>query len=62
MIEDLKKLINNQKIGFKIDMNLIPTSKIFDTVLSDNNMIKENQLFNGDDYQILFTAPKKIGD
>ena len=39
-------------------MNLIPTSKIFDTVLSDNNMIKENQLFNGDDYQILFTAQK----
>ena len=59
LIEDLKKLINNQKIGFKIDLDLIPTSKIFDTILSDNNMVKENQLFNGDDYQILFTAPKK---
>ena len=59
LIDDIKKLINKQRLGFKIDTNLIPTSKNFDTILLKNKLNREDQLFNGDDYQVLFTAPKK---
>tara|TARA_B100001173_G_scaffold299680_1_gene298469 strand:- start:518 stop:835 length:318 start_codon:yes stop_codon:yes gene_type:complete len=53
------KLINNQKLSFEIDINKIPTSKNFEIYLKKYNKKRHHYLFSGDDYQILFTAPKK---
>jgi len=59
LISDMSKLINMQKLSFEIDVNKIPTSKNLELYLKKNNKKRIQYLFNGDDYQILFTAPKK---
>ena len=59
LISDMNKLINNQKLSFEIDINKIPISKNLAIYLKKNNKVKTQYLFNGDDYQILFTASKK---
>ena len=57
LISDMNKLINNQKLSFEIDLNKIPISKNLKLYLKKNKK-KIQYLFNGDDYQILFTAQK----
>ncbi len=59
LISDMDKLINNQKISYEIDINKIPTSKYLEFYLKKYNKKRIKYLFNGDDYQILFTAAKK---
>jgi len=59
LISDMIKLINMQKLSFEIDVNKIPISKNLAVYLKKNNKKRIQYLFNGDDYQILFTAPKK---
>ena len=59
LLSDMIKLINMQKLSFEIDINKIPISKKLDIYLKKINKKKIQYLFNGDDYQILFTAPKK---
>ena len=59
LLSDMIKLINNQKLSFEIDINKIPTSKNFEIYLKKYNKKRHHYLFSGDDYQILFTAPKK---
>ena len=59
LISDLAKLINNQKLSFEVNINKIPTSKNLQFYLKKYNKKKYQYLFNGDDYQILFTAPFK---
>ena len=59
LISDLTKLINMQNLSFQIDLNKIPISKNLEFYLKKYNKKRENYLFNGDDYQILFTAPSK---
>ena len=59
LISDMIKLINMQKLSFEIDVDKIPISKKLDFYLKKNNKKKIQYLFNGEDYQILFTAPKK---
>ena len=59
LISDLSKLINKQKLSFKIYVNKIPISKNLDIYLKKYKIAKTKYLFNGDDYQILFTASKK---
>ena len=59
LISDMGKLINNQKLSFEIDVNKIPVSKYLEIYLKKYNKKKSTCLFNGDDYQILFTAPVK---
>ena len=59
LITDMKKLINKQNLSFEIDVNKIPISKNLKFYLKKYNKKKNLYLFNGDDYQILFTAPKK---
>ena len=59
LITDMKKLINKQHLSFEIDINKIPISKSLKFYLKKYNKKKNLYLFNGDDYQILFTAPKK---
>ena len=59
LISDMCKLINNQKLSFEIDVNKIPVSKYLEIYLKKYNKKRSTYLFNGDDYQILFTAPVK---
>ena len=60
LIADMKKLINKQKLSFEIDVNKIPISKNLNFYFKKYNKKKIQYLFNGDDYQLLFTAsPKK---
>ena len=59
LITDMKKLINKQNLSFEIDVNKIPISKNLKFYLKKYNKKKNLYLFNGDDYQILFTAPQK---
>ena len=58
LIIDMKKLINTQNLSFEIDINKIPISKKLEFYLKKYNKKKNEYLFNGDDYQILFTASK----
>ena len=59
LIIDLKKLINKQKLSFDINVNKIPISKNFVFYLKKYKKLRSQYLFNGDDYQILFTAPER---
>ncbi len=59
LISDMGKLINNQKLSFEIDVNKIPVSKYLEIYLKKYNKKRSTYLFNGDDYQILFTAAVK---
>ena len=59
LLSDMCKLINKQKLSFLIDVNKIPISNSLKMYLNRYNKKKIKYLFNGDDYQILFTAPSK---
>jgi len=56
LIDDLKKMINKQKLSYKIYEDQIPISKNLHNYLIKNNFKKLDFISNGDDYQILFTA------
>ena len=58
LISDMIKLINKQKLSFEIDVNKIPISKNLEIYLEKYKKLKTLYLFNGDDYQVLFTASK----
>jgi thiamine-monophosphate kinase len=59
LISDMNKLINKQKLSFEIYFNKIPISKNLEFYLKKYNKKKYQYLFNGEDYQILFTASVK---
>ena len=59
LFSDLNKLINNQKVGYKLYVNTIPISKNLNSYLKVNNKKLLNIISRGDDYQILFTSSKK---
>jgi thiamine-monophosphate kinase len=56
LIDDLRKMLNKQKLSYKIFEEKIPVSRNLNTYLKTNNLKKLNFISNGDDYQILFTA------
>ena len=56
LIDDLKKMLNMQKLSYKILEEKIPISRNLHTYLKTNNLKKLNFISNGDDYQVLFTA------
>ena len=58
LFADLKKLINKQKVSYKVFFNKIPISKELSKLLISKNLKKINFISRGDDYQILFTSPK----
>ena len=58
LISDMEKLINEQTLSFELDVSKIPISKKLNVCLKKYKIKKEDCLFNGDDYQILFTASK----
>ena len=58
LLADLDKLINNQKLSYRLFLNDIPISHNLKRVLDLKKLPKINYVSNGDDYQILFTASK----
>ena len=56
LISDLKKLINKQKLSFRLDLNAIPISNNLRKIIKEKKLKKEDFISQGDDYQILFTA------
>ena len=58
LLADLDKMINNQKLSYKLFLNDIPISNNLKKILANKNLSKINYISNGDDYQVLFTASK----
>ena len=58
LLADLDKMINNQKLSYKLFLEDIPISKNLKKILDLKKFPKINYVSNGDDYQILFTASK----
>ena len=56
LIDDLKKMMNKQKLSYKILEEKIPISNNLFNYIKKNNLKKTDFISNGDDYQILFTA------
>ena len=56
LLDDLEKMINNQKLSYEIWEEKVPISRNLQSYLNKNNYKKSNFISNGDDYQILFTA------
>jgi len=62
LLADLDKMINSQKLSYKLFLKDIPISDNLKKVLDFKKLSKINFISNGDDYQILFTASKnKMG-
>ena len=60
LLIDLKKMIRQQKHGFSLKLDDIKLSNQLKEVLVRNKRFKiENIIFNGDDYEIIFTSHKK---
>jgi thiamine-monophosphate kinase len=58
LLVDLDKMINSQKLTYKIDLKKIPISNNLNKVLYFKKLSKINYISKGDDYQVLFTADK----
>ena len=58
LLVDLDKMINTQKLTYKIDLKKIPISNNLNKVLYFKKLSKINYISKGDDYQVLFTANK----
>ena len=56
LISDLDKLINNQKLSYKLNLKDIPISNNLKKVLKLKKFSKIKYISRGDDYEILFTA------
>ena len=56
LVADLEKLINNQKLSYKLYLNKIPISKNLNKLINLKIVQKIKSVTQGDDYQILFTA------
>ena len=59
LLTDLDKMINVQKLSYKLFLKNIPISNNLEKVLNLKKLSKKKYISNGDDYQILFTASKK---
>ena len=58
LLADLDKMINNQKLTYKLFLKDIPVSNNLKKTLDLKKLSKINYISNGDDYQVLFTAAK----
>ena len=58
LISDLEKLINKQRLSYKINIKDIPISKNLKKLVDLKIVKKISHVSQGDDYQILFTACK----
>ena len=60
LLSDLDKLINSQKLSYKLNLGQIPISNNLKKVIEMKKLSKINYISKGDDYQILFTASKNM--
>jgi len=60
LLSDLDKLINSQKLSYKLNLGQIPISNNLKKVIKMKKLSKINYISKGDDYQILFTASKNM--
>ena len=58
LLADLSKMINTQKLSYKIYLKDIPISSNLKKILTLKKLSKIKYISNGDDYQVLFTACK----
>jgi len=58
LLADLDKMINNQKLSYKLFLDDIPISNNLKKILDLKKLSKINYVSKGDDYQVLFTASK----
>jgi thiamine-monophosphate kinase len=58
LLADLNKMINSQKLSYKLFLKDIPISNNLKKILELKKLSKINFISNGDDYQVLFTASK----
>jgi thiamine-monophosphate kinase len=58
LLADLDKMINRQKLSYKVFLQDIPISNNLKKILNLKKLSKINYISNGDDYQVLFTASK----
>ena len=58
LLTDLEKMINVQKLSYKLYLKDIPISKNLKKILDLKKLSKINYISNGDDYEVLFTASK----
>ena len=58
LLADLFKMINSQKLSYKIYLKDIPISDKLKKTLDQKKLSKIDYISNGDDYQVLFTASK----
>ena len=56
LLGDLDKLINKQKISYKLNLDNIPISRNLNKLLVLKKLNKISFISRGDDYQVLFTA------
>ena len=56
LISDLEKMINKQKLSYKLYLKKIPISNNLKKLVDLNIIDKTSSISSGDDYQILFTA------
>ena len=60
LLADLDKMINAQKLSYKLYLKEIPISKNLKKIIDIKKLSKVNYISNGDDYQVLFTASKDM--
>ena len=58
LVSDLTKLINKQKLSYELFLDKVPISNNLSLFLNKFKKKKDKFVCNGDDYKILFTAPK----
>ncbi len=58
LVSDLTKLINKQNLSYELFLDKVPISKNLSLFLNKFKKKKDKFVCNGDDYKILFTAPK----
>ena len=58
LLTDLDKMINVQKLSYKLYLKKIPISNNLRKIIDLKKLSKINYVSNGDDYQVLFTASK----
>ncbi len=59
LFTDLDKLINRQKLSYKINLGDVPISKKLKAMILQKKLKKIEFISRGDDYQILFTASQE---
>jgi len=62
LLTDLDKMINTQKLSYKLYLNEVPISKNLRQIINLKKLSKINYISKGDDYQVLFTAPKNMSE